>query len=659
LSNNSTSATCTVYEKNSILFLDKKHRGGLFVKLLKDMGFTVQIAEPKALPQDLQVFSCVLLHDLPASDIPEWFQQKIRDYVFQGGGFGFLGGPDSFGAGGYFKSTIEEISPVFMPPRSYKQSLAIVLLIDSSGSMLANDSKITSSQDLLNLFLKNKNNLKNSPILAAQKAAIAVLEDLVAVDVAVVSFNEKARLAVPLQTVHEDNLEDIRSQIYTISAGGGTRFYPALTGAESLIKDQGYKEVHFLLLSDGQPEDKDFVDSAIELLKGDQITLSTIAFGQEAARGLLRKMAEQTGGQFFASHHVATLRSTFKKAVEKVFGPPVILESRNTKFSEGQSIVREKKATPKVLGLMSTAPKKRSQNIIITESGEPLLSIGNFGSGKCFVWTSDITGKWSHFWLTSPSMKSIMGTVLAAVSNNSSKPFTIRTEQKGNVLTVMLTALNEQGEFIDDLSVSSYLHNTETDESYSIPILYEGSGEYRGEISLSDKSATELNIDVNLGTQNWSEKFKLSPPSNPEFSSSKANSALFEQLEQQRENSIISSPEQIQSILNTYQPKIYTEQESLVIPLYAFLIFLLFLDVLFRRFRVYEALEEQNRKQSTPEKRWEKLADYHWKKARALLKEGELKNAENSFLSAHKYYIDAKKQDKAADVWQEYTIKIK
>src|SRR5437899_13109087 len=71
----------------------------------------------------------------------------IRDYVRdQGGGLIMVGGEESFGLGGYYRTPIEEALPVTMEVKQKVEipSLAVVLSIDRSGSMaMSTDEKVT------------------------------------------------------------------------------------------------------------------------------------------------------------------------------------------------------------------------------------------------------------------------------------------------------------------------------------------------------------------------------------------------------------------------------------------------------------------------------------------------------------------------------------
>src|SRR4029078_4373381 len=64
----------------------------------------------------------------------QMLQTFVRD---MGHGLVMLGGEVSFGAGGYLRSTLEEVLPVNMDVRTSEQraSIAMTFLMDKSGSM--------------------------------------------------------------------------------------------------------------------------------------------------------------------------------------------------------------------------------------------------------------------------------------------------------------------------------------------------------------------------------------------------------------------------------------------------------------------------------------------------------------------------------------------
>jgi Ca-activated chloride channel family protein len=80
----------------------------------------------------------LVLSDVPASAFQPGAMEAVKTYVREmGGGLVMIGGEQSFGLGGYYRTPIEDSLPVKMPIKKYveKPNLALALVIDKSGSM--------------------------------------------------------------------------------------------------------------------------------------------------------------------------------------------------------------------------------------------------------------------------------------------------------------------------------------------------------------------------------------------------------------------------------------------------------------------------------------------------------------------------------------------
>ncbi|MEZ0273259.1 MAG: VWA domain-containing protein, partial [Roseimicrobium sp.] len=117
------------------------NEGQYLMQAMEKEGIQLELRAPgtiPASPQELSGYDGVILSDVPAHKLGENTMAAIRDYVDKlGGGFIMLGGPNSFGVGGYFRTPIEEVLPVRLkaPDEEEKQSSALALVIDRSGSM--------------------------------------------------------------------------------------------------------------------------------------------------------------------------------------------------------------------------------------------------------------------------------------------------------------------------------------------------------------------------------------------------------------------------------------------------------------------------------------------------------------------------------------------
>ncbi len=108
---------------------------------LEEQNMQVDVRPPRGAPDnlaELQNYDLLVLSNVPATALSLRQMEVARTYVQDlGGGLIMLGGDQSFGLGGYYKTTLEEILPVRsdFEKEKEKPSLAMMLVIDKSGSM--------------------------------------------------------------------------------------------------------------------------------------------------------------------------------------------------------------------------------------------------------------------------------------------------------------------------------------------------------------------------------------------------------------------------------------------------------------------------------------------------------------------------------------------
>ena len=111
-------------------------------------GITFDEVTPLAMPSEIQSlasYQSIVLLNVPARDLSLRSMYSLQSYVRDiGGGLVVIGGPNSYGVGGYFKTPLEETLPVEMTikdPRRFP-SVSIVIVMDKSGSMGAQEGGI-------------------------------------------------------------------------------------------------------------------------------------------------------------------------------------------------------------------------------------------------------------------------------------------------------------------------------------------------------------------------------------------------------------------------------------------------------------------------------------------------------------------------------------
>ena len=173
---------------------------------LKMDGFVVNSTSAARIPStvgELDAYDAIVLSDVPASSLTPQQMRAIATYVQDlGGGLIFAGGENDYGESGYSKTDIEKVLPVTFDSRRPPQSIAMIVVLDKSGSM-----------GTLEMALARE----------ATKAPLTVLRDKDRFGV--VAFDSNFYWAVPLQTAA--NRESMRTAISKITAGGETN---ALSG---------------------------------------------------------------------------------------------------------------------------------------------------------------------------------------------------------------------------------------------------------------------------------------------------------------------------------------------------------------------------------------------------------------------------------------------
>ncbi len=359
-------------------------------RALAQRGFKVSSVERAAgepMP-GLSSTTAVVLNDVALSELGG-SADEIRDYVRGGGGLLMVGGPRSFGLGGYRGSPIEEALPVRMKERRRDEPRnSVALVIDKSGSMR-----------------------EEQRILFAREAANQLVEKLKDRDrIAVIGFDREAFVVVPMSEAGEIR-DDFPRRIERLRPEGGTRLYPALEEARRQLLSEESKRRHIIVLSDGLSEDAEdsggrrrYYDLALAL--ADQgVTISTIALGHDADGDFLERLASFGRGAFHETSDSSSLPEIVLGEFEEHAKEKTVSEQEyRPRPSRESPVVGPLAASdphwPDVLGLVETELKPGARlDVGVAESELPLIASWEYGRGRAAAVTTDADGRWSDRWV--------------------------------------------------------------------------------------------------------------------------------------------------------------------------------------------------------------------------------------------------------------------
>ena len=242
-------------------------------------------------PYDVVFFSDVGA-ELLMPDTMKSYQSFVRDL---GGGFVMLGGENSFGPGGYYKTPIEDLLPVTMDVnrKAYMPSIAIVVVLDKSGSMGETEAGGVEKIEI------------------SKAACDRMVELLEKYDqFGVIGFDFTGKWVVPLQKV--ESPDDIASELGTMRAGGGTDMYPPMQEAFRALQGADAKIKHMIVMSDGITAPGAF-NELVQQMNAAGITLSTVAVGSDADQQLMSNLANSGGGNYYFCNDINQVPQIFTK----------------------------------------------------------------------------------------------------------------------------------------------------------------------------------------------------------------------------------------------------------------------------------------------------------------------------------------------------------
>lgn len=403
---------------------------------LEDEGIQTDVRPPQGMPDtlaDLQNYELIVMSNVPATALTQRQMEVARTYVQElGGGLIMLGGEQSFGLGGYYKSTLEEILPVRsdFEKEKEKPSIGMVLVVDKSGSM------------------------EGDKIEMAKSAARSAVELLGRRDqVAVIAFDGDSYLICEMQSAN--NKAKINDEIARIDAGGGTTMYPAMEMANEILTATNAKLKHVIILTDGISSPGDFEGLAQQMVAS-RMTVSTVAVGEGADINLLETIAHVGKGRYYFTDDPAQVPQIFaretvtasKSAIdEQPFLPQVV---RATHALAGIDL----QSAPFLLGYVMTRPKPTCELILATEKGDPLLAWWRYGLGMTAAFTSDAKSRWAAEWITWPGFGKFWTQIVRQTMRKSdARGIAVDVTRRGARAELNVDAVDEFGQFLNDSDV--------------------------------------------------------------------------------------------------------------------------------------------------------------------------------------------------------------
>ncbi|EMR05260.1 putative membrane protein [Bhargavaea cecembensis DSE10] len=383
-------------------------------ELIGKNGVSTQTVRADNLPRDLSSYlqyDAVIFDNVPGHLVGEGRMKVIEQAVKTFGlGFMMVGGEESFGLGGYFRTPIEDMLPVDLDVTGKQviPSLGLVIVMDRSSSM-------------------SGRKLDLAKEAAARSAALLREDDMLGF----IAFDNS-----PWEVIEPSPLDDpdeATGKIMSVTPGGGTNIYPAVALAYERLRGLDLERKHIILLTDGMSAPSGNYASLAEAGDADGVTMSTVAIGTDADRRLLQQLAEQASGRYYEvtdadsvpsilSRETAMLSRTY--IVDEPFTPAV------RGGTEWDALFRN--GLPQINAYIATTAKPASEVILESPQEDPIIAEGRYGLGRTLAYTSG-SGAWSGGFPSWDRWGELWTTAVSRIlPQYRSEPFDIRRNTDGS-----------------------------------------------------------------------------------------------------------------------------------------------------------------------------------------------------------------------------------
>ncbi len=448
------------------------------VEALTALGFGIQERTPSELPArvaGLAGFDSVILANVPATAMSNKHMETLGVYVRDlGGGLVVIGGPDSYGPGGYFQTPLEAALPVESQIKDQQRlpQLTIVYVIDRSGSMAMMGPSGVENLDL------------------AKEAIVRSIDFLQPTDRAgVVSFDTDGYWIADTQPVL--NRLSLQTMVAQLRAGGGTDILAGMRLAGDALRSDPSERKHIILLTDGGAPEQGLTALAQDLYETSGITTSVIAIGAGAA-SYLDDMAAAGGGNYHAVNLVETIPSIFTQEAVLATRAYIIEGAFTPTAYQSSPILDGITSLPPLLGYVATTPRQTAQVALRADPPyyDPILAQWQHGLGRVVAFTSDASSRldprinqslgWSAEWANWDEFPRFWGqavqwSITESATNNIEAFVTMQGEQAA----LNVDARADDGSFLNGLLLSARI-TTPDGETLDIPVRQTAPGRYEG-----------------------------------------------------------------------------------------------------------------------------------------------------------------------------------
>jgi uncharacterized membrane protein len=418
--------------------------------VLQESGLQVDVQGPHDLPlglAPLTSYDSIVLANVSATDLTQARMEYLQTYVRDlGRGLVVIGGPDSYGVGGYFKTPLEETLPVEMRIRDQQRipQLTMLFVIDRSGSMGASDSDNVTKLEL------------------AKEAVVRSFDLLNDNDrTGVLSFDVGAYQVIKVQALGDQAHRDqLKALIGSLRPGGGTDIRGAVEIAEQEMKDDPSQLKHIILLTDGGSDPGNIVSMVQSMYQNEGVTLSVVAIGRDYAQWL-HDVAAAGHGKFHLAYDISTIPAIFTAETVLATRSYIFEQDFYPTLTARHPIIDGLDSIPPLKGYVASTEKQTATVILRGPEDDPILATWQYGLGRAVAFTSDASSRWAADWIGWDGYAKFWNQAVRwSINTGSANNMELHVIERGGQAVIVADARDTRGDYLNGLNLQAAVTDT-------------------------------------------------------------------------------------------------------------------------------------------------------------------------------------------------------
>lgn len=485
---------------------------------------------------ELQAYDSVILANVPQNagdekDVVTFSTEQIamlvRNTEHFGSGLVMLGGPNSFGAGGWANTELEKAMPVDFQIKNAKVQAVGALVCLMHASELAQGNywqQVVARESVKSLGPMDYAGLLHFDDFGADAWLWG-----------------RGLMRVGGEDGSAGNRRMMLTRIERMNPGDMPAFDPAMRMALTGFRNVNASVKHMIIISDGDPQPP--VAATLTGFKSQGIKISTVAIGTHGAAGstVLKNIAVATGGKYYEVNNPKVLPKIYQREVRTIARPLIYEPDGGVVPQLGQGVRHEilqgisAETLPPVSGFVLTTVKEDNPLVeVAAYSSKPepqngtILAAWTYGAGRTVAFTSDAGKRWATQWTSWDNYDKFFTQMVrwSMRPSNQDGKYTVATDVKDGRVRVAITAFDaESGEFINGQSMSAVAVGP-TLQPVEVKVRQVAPGRYVGEFAAEDAGSYQIAVVPEKGMV----LAGADVPYSSEFRERETNRALLEAL---------------------------------------------------------------------------------------------------------------------------------